>query len=103
MPYRCFSAVIVSSTAWLMSVSRPPASALARPAHIDRSVTSSSAASSAEGSPTVTVVAEEVRHRALGPDVVLGDGVELPGADAGADGGPHRPQRSGGDEARGAH
>jgi len=52
--------VIVSSTAWLMSVSRPPATALAIPAHIDRSVTASSAASSVEGSPTVTVMAESL-------------------------------------------
>ena len=43
-----------------MSVSRPPAIARASPAHIDRSVTSSSAASSAEGSPTVTVTAESL-------------------------------------------
>ena len=41
-----------------MSVSRLPATAAASPAHIDRSVTAMSAASSAEGSPTVRVTAE---------------------------------------------
>ena len=51
---------MVCSTAALMSVSRPPAIARASPAHIDRSVTSISAASSAEGSPTVTVTAESL-------------------------------------------
>ena len=49
---------MASSTAWLMSVSRPPATARASPAHIDRSVTSSRPASSGEGFPTVTVTAE---------------------------------------------
>jgi hypothetical protein len=58
IPYGCDSALIVSPTAALMSVSRPPTIARARPAHIDRSVTSISAASSADGSPTVTVTAE---------------------------------------------
>ena len=52
--------MIVCSTAALMSVSRPPAIARASPAHIDRSVTSSRAASSAEASPTVTVIAESL-------------------------------------------
>src|SRR4051795_12521370 len=43
-----------------MSVSRPPAMARASPAHIDRSGTSSRPAPSAEGSPTVTVIAESL-------------------------------------------
>src|SRR3712207_2683957 len=43
-----------------MSVSRPPATARARPAHMDRSVMASSAASSADGSPTVTGTAESL-------------------------------------------
>src|SRR3954447_17437085 len=60
MPYGCFSAVMTSSTAWLLGVGGPPATARASPAHIDRSVTSSNAASSAEGSPTVTVIAESL-------------------------------------------
>ena len=60
-----------------MSVSRPPAIARASPAHIDRSVTSSSAASSAEGSPTVTVTAESLCQPCEDGAAVDGDVVAL--------------------------
>ena len=49
------------------------------------------------------VVVQEVRRRAAGPDVVLGEGVELAGRHAGSDRVAHQGQRLAHDEARAAH